>query len=269
MASHGGKQPGAKARRLGAEFGLGGYLDSWVESRPAVLSAWAIVALLLLALAGIVVLAEKVFPHDKTLIGLSAGPVFIATLFVSIPLAARRRVLHAYAAGIAKVGGGRHRVVSWDGLTSLAYTIVQGNDDRNEEDYLVCRLRDGAGTTVLMDLRFGGDTSSKVATSAERLLTRRLSGPLLAAYDAGQPVTIGRVTVDRSGIRSQAPVYDTRRWYVPWPQVQSVSASDTDVTVYQGTRGSRQTSLSGTPNGFLAQHVIKHAARQAGVPVYP
>jgi hypothetical protein len=167
---------------------------------------------------------------------------------------------HGYEGGAVTVAEGRITVVRLASLASLS-TGIGDDDESTWVSY--SSLTDQAGATV--------DTlSGNLKGRAEQILLDRHLGPLTARFDAGQPVTIGCLTVDQRGISCRAR---GRRgpWDVSWPEVSQVVARFQGLLVTVATRrdpghGALRGELDDEPNGFLAAYLLQYAARQAGVP---
>jgi hypothetical protein len=109
----------------------------------------------------------------------------------------------------------------------------------------------------------------QILAAAEAVIAARRVGQFTAQLDAGLPVTIGFLTVNRSGMSSRGGGRAGGRWLVTWQQVRrvDVEADGQRVLVRCGRWGAKRALLDGVPNSFLVRHVIAHAARRAGVDV--
>jgi hypothetical protein len=260
----------AQGRRIGAELGLGEYLGSWNGSKlkARVMMGWILIVLVVLA--SIKVLASLLHSavikqDDMSDVGGMAILLAIGVPMVAIPPLTKRAWLHRYEAGLAEVTGRRRvAVLRWANLASLSLRVVKGYDD---EYIRGCELRDHSGTVVTVDdERYGPAVRELVTGLAEQVLTGRLVGPLTARLDQGLPVTVGSLTVDRSGISCQGGQAGGS-WNVPWQQARGIATElrGHRVSVDTDRRG-RHAALAGQPNDFLASYVLEHAAARAGVP---
>lgn len=156
-------------------------------------------------------------------------------------------------------------VLRWAHLDTMRITIASGYDN----DYVsACELRDQAGNVVTVSHRLG-DAIKGVAAEAERVLAPRLVPGLIARFNAGQPITVGRITADWQGLSSAG---DSRRtWQVPWREARLIEfeLQGQRATVKTGkhVRGERSFSVEGEPNSFVIGYLIAHAATLARVTV--
>jgi hypothetical protein len=258
----------AEAERIGLDWGLGAYLgaDDMSELRLRVaLGAMMLGAVVLMTISlGTPMTGEVRLMAGAVVVGL----LILGVMLIAIPGRTKRNWLCRYEAGMAQVIGPRPRVVvvRWDDLASLTLTVVSGHDEEYLSSY-VLRSRQGRAVRAVVSKRLL--TSDPIATHAESALADRLVAPLIRQLEAGQPVTIGRLTVGPSGIRSRADSERGGRWHVSWRKARHVRVrlAGQRVSVERERGHVRLAALDGVPNSFLAQYVIAHAARQAGVPV--
>jgi hypothetical protein len=173
---------------------------------------------------------------------------------------------HEYEAGAARVDGGRVTVLRLAELASISAAIAQGYDEETGKDAWAGPpvLTDQAGNTL--SVRRDGNLHAR----AELLIFGRQLDPLIARLDAGQPASIGPLSVDRWGIRSQASDPGDR-WAIPWQDVSEVATRMRGLQVrvwtrLRGEQGYLSARLDDVPNGFLAGYLLRHAAGQVGVP---
>ena len=258
----------AEAERIGLERGLGTseYTDDLSDLRLRVVLGGMLLAwVLLMAISLTTPMTDR---HRLMSAAITVVLLVLGVVLIAIPGRTKRNWLCQYEAGMAQVIGPRPRVVvvRWDDLASLTLKVVSGYDEEYLGSYV---LRSRQGRKVKVDVskhRLRGDP---IAFHAESTLAERLVAPLIRQLDAGQHVTIGGLTVGPSGIRSRASSKNGGRWHVPWQKASHVRIrlSGQRVTV-ERTRGYvRLAALDKVPNSFLAQYVIAHAARQAGVRV--
>jgi len=179
-----------------------------------------------------------------------------AFLLAMVPPRAKRYRLFEYRDGFIQVSNREPRlVVMRDAdLASLSLKFVSGYDGTYLEN---CELSDDAGT--LLRARCA---SEQVASHAEQVFAGRLLGPLLDQIDAGLPVSLGRVTVDRAGI-------GFGKWTYSWQGMQAVHIREHGhgLSVRNSACTYNEARLAGRPNDFLARYVVEHAAQAAGVSV--
>jgi hypothetical protein len=192
------------------------------------------------------------------------GLLALAVLLVAAPGRSWKERVFLYADGVAQFTNraSEPTVLRWADLATLSLKVVSGY----EGDYISsCILRDRVGNTVTVESRLGG-ACDKVTAAAERLLAYRLAPTLQARYDAGEPITFGRITIDQSGISS--PEGTTGKpWSVAWRDISEIELlmyGHRMAISHQKWR-TRRVSLDGAPNDFLARYVIGYAASRTGV----
>jgi hypothetical protein len=210
-----------------------------------------------------------------------------------------------YDGGMAHLtaSGPEPEVVAWDDLGSVSVSLATETDPDNSNNTLVtpdvarCSARSWQGTVV--------SAPEGLAELAARLAYRaagpRIAGAMTAAYDAGEAVTAGKVTVDAAAItlaggprlewssmravtlahpRLSPASRDELKWRFMEPvtvvRPSSVAPGvPTLVTITAADPSSRkgrvttyQHDPSGIPNAIFLADLIAHAARQHHVPVY-
>jgi hypothetical protein len=181
-----------------------------------------------------------------------------------IPPRMRESRLYQFEHGLARVDPKKAApaVLRWNDLTSVSMKVMSDDD---EDRILSCELRDRAGQTVPLEGFHGA--ADEIAHVAEKFLVPRLLPALIARYDAGEPVYIGLLTVERWGL--SAPGSSGMRWRISWPEVSHIDISKHGhrLAVKEAAGTVRMVMPEGEPNDFLARHVVEHAARRAGVDV--
>ena len=284
MAGHRARQAQAKAQaqRIGADYGLGGHTGTATGSRSTRRHLPGGFALAVAVLVGAILLPAKFPEVGSSPAYMKALPVIlfgvpiammvrIAVMLAPHPGSTAHTYTHTYEEGAALVT--EQGQVTAVRLADLAALSIRASVASYSDDEFVSffSMTDQAGNTVSVT-----DTSvmgrGGLLDRAEQVLLDRHLGPLTARLDAGDPVTIGCLTVDRWGIRSRAA---GRRdsWDIPWPEahdiVTRVHGQRVIVTTYRGgRRGDLQARLDGEPNGFLAGHLLQHMAGRAGVPFH-
>ena len=261
----------AEGRRIGAELGLGDCEGTWKwsQAKRRVVFGW--IAIIFGGggtIGGILSINQPGASLQEVLQGFTPviGLLGLGVVLVAIPERVRRVWLFQYEGGVAQVTDRRRvSVVRWADLASMSMTILRGYDEEYVGSWA---LRDHAGNVVGMDKHIDQDAYNKIFNRAEQVLTGRLLGSLTDRLDAGLPVTVGCLTMDRSGIECQPSHAGAGRWHVSWQEVSGISTEwrGHRVNVQTGYRGSKRAALFGQPNGFLAGYVLEHAARQASVP---
>jgi len=271
MATSTRRQAGldAEAERLSARFSLGAGRGSWVETGALTRVAIGRLLLVLLVLAG---LGALLSPAGRAVVMAGGTEVVVfavvAAACVAIPPRSRRTRLFLFESGVVRASnvGRRLIVLPWDDLETVTLATTAGYD----EVYVSgCVLRGRSGTRMELGRRESLAGRHRVQAAAQAQIAARRSGPLTAQLDAGRPVTIGFLTVDRSGLSSRGGLTAGGRWQVSWHQVRrvDVEVNGQRVLVRCGRWGAKRALLHGVPNSFLAGHVIGHAAGQAGVPM--
>lgn len=168
-------------------------------------------------------------------------------------------------------------VLRWDEVDTVTATIVSDNDGGW---YYTCALHGRTGTAITLAWDDDGTVGSAPAlacsllSAAARLLAPRFVPPLIEAYEAGQPVSIGGWTLDRAGISGSGSGYVTDS--CPWTGITRISmrrqpdqgGPATLVTVSRvGRRPDLEIDLSEIPNGIFFPSLVAHAATCNGVDV--
>jgi hypothetical protein len=261
-----------EARSLSAQYGLGECTEAWRVVRLSVRKALGWIALIGLAVAGIVRLASGPGHHLGTR-GAEAyfAALAVAVLAVAIPRRVRRTRVFLFEHGMVQESnpGPRPRrvVLPWADLDTMRLEVKHGQSE-DQDHVAACVLRGRTGASLTVGREGGTRVREAVSAAAGQVLAGRHVGPLIQLLDSGQPVAIGSLTVDRLGISSEAKAQNGGRWRVPWPQARGVSTRlDGQRVVVETEQSPRRVVLDGEPNSFLARYVIEHAAERAGVPL--
>lgn len=152
------------------------------------------------------------------------------------------------------------RVIRWDRVISLTVRIVRADET---PDYIgSATICDGSGTCLTT-------RGPALARKATQILTPTVVPPLISAFDAGEPVTFGRMRIDRSGITDAGRPGAAEPVFAAWSDIRRISFdARVSIRIWTANRkAGAKIDLEDVPNGFFAHHVIEHAAAQAGVPV--
>jgi hypothetical protein len=192
------------------------------------------------------------------------GLLALGVLMLAAPGRSWKERVFLYADGIAQFTRRQAEptVVRWADLATMSLKVSSGY----EGDYIAaCILRDRVGNTLTVENRLG-DACDKVTVAVDRLLAYRLASPLQARYDAGEPVTFGRITVDQSGISSPEAATG-KPWSIHWRDISEIELLmyGHRMTISYGKGRTRRVPLDGAPNDFLARYVIGYAASRTGV----
>lgn len=269
MASQLATRPGlaAEGARVGAEFRLGACKGAWTGRRYSPRIAAGAVLLIMLASGGFLAPLGLTGLGRAASGGVDAFVFTFAFLLIALPPRSWTDRLFLCQAGIVLLDARSPEplVLRWAHLDTMRITIASGYDN----DYVSgCELRDQAGNAVTVSHRLG-DAIKGVAAEAERVLAPRLVPGLIGRFNAGEPITVGRVTLDWQGLRSAG---DSRRtWQVPWREARLIEfeLQGQRATVKTGkhVRGERSFAVDGEPNSFVIGYLIARAAAVARVPV--
>lgn len=168
-------------------------------------------------------------------------------------------------------------VLRWDEVDTVTATIVSDNDGGW---YYTCALHGRTGTAITLACDDDGTVgyapalACSLLSEAARLLAPRFVPPLIEAYEAGQPVSIGCWTLDRTGISGSGSGYATDS--CPWTGITRISllrqpgkgGPATLITVSRdGRRPDLEIDLSEIPNGIFFPGLVAHAATCNGADV--
>jgi WD domain, G-beta repeat len=246
--------------RAGADFGLGQCTGAWTATRWSMRFVWGIMILALLACGGFIP-AFDLTGLGQVIAAMIVGDLAaLAVTLMALPPSRFHGRLYRYEAGIVMVADWEAEpvVLRWADLATVSTRIA--SDDGN--DYVSsCELRDRSGTTMTVGRGFRAGVE-QVAATAERVLAPRLVPGLIARYDVGEPVTLGPVTIDQSGIGYTGHGRGPAEWRLAWAQVEGIDIRmhGHRVAVAAGTRHPRRIYLGGSPNEFLVRYLIEHAA---------
>lgn len=252
----------AAGDRVGAEFRLGECIGAWTWAKYRFrVGCGSLILFLGIPLGWIPI----VFAHHRLIAAeWVGGLLLVATLMAFIPPRMRESRLYQFEHGLARVDPRKAvpTVLRWDDLTSISMKVMQGDDG---DRIVSCELRDRAGQAVSLAGFYSA--ADEIARVAEKVLAPRLLPALIARYDAGAPVFIGLLTVERRGL--SAPGSSGMRWRISWPEISHIDVSKHGyrLAVTEAAGPVRMVMPEGEPNDFLARHLIEHAARQAGVDV--
>ena len=294
MAAGGGGLSRADRRRaedlelagwIGGEFGLG-TIDQVVRQwrdRGCLLTVWSDLALAAL-LGGIGAFLFAFPPHGdrriKDFVGVFTGGTAVLAVLL-IALGERFKVMRSwyflYSGGVAQVARTRPQprvlVLRWTEVETVT-VILETDDDGNPETNVDRCVLSGPGTEITAGPSAGllaEDPGPILAAAAHRNLAPRLVPPLIHAWESGEPVTAGELSIGQDAITVPT---GTRH---AWSQITSMAvtyASGPDPAPITridfrpaGTDRADQISLSGIPNGIFLAHLIAHAATGHGVHV--
>jgi len=289
MAAGGGGLSKADRRRaedlelagwIGGEFGLGtidqvvrqwqdrGRLQGMGCGLAAAALVWGLGSLLFVWLRS----GERA---AKEFFGVFIGGIAVLAVLL-ITLGERFKVMcywhFLYSGGVAQVARRepKPRVLRWPEVETV--TVILETDDGEPQTEVDRCVLAGRGTEITAGPSAGllaEDPGRILAAAAYRNLAPRLVPPLIQAWEAGEPVTAGGLSIGQEGITVPA---GTRH---AWSQITSMAvtyasgrdpAPITRIDFRQaGTDRDYWMSLSGIPNGIFLAHLIVHAATGHGV----
>lgn len=175
--------------------------------------------------------------------------------------------LFRYSGGLAQltVGEPEPRVARWGDVTALSLFYAQVEDEAPRLDGFIVTVAHGPSLTALKGFRRRGELRALVH-AAERNLTPLLLPALSEAYDAGEPVSFGRVQLSRDGITVG---YAPSGQLIAWPEIRSVhmtyiNPADGDYVddIVIGRRGATSETVyaGGLSNGIFLPALLARAA---------
>jgi len=255
----------AEAAGLGEDFGLGPCTAAYAVKRRSA-GWWAGYALLLLAVMGGLVVIASSHGVVREAAAITAGALAAASaaLMARSPRAAWDRLLR-YPGGLAQLVAGAPEplIVRWDDVVAVSMTFGS-SDDHDALDGITISGR--TGTHVTADEDYGPRVLGELARQAERALAARLLPELIRAYESGEPVTFGEMSIERWGIAyGGGPDHAPQR--MPWEDIRriTVDGPGRGIKIQTGRMPGTWIGLADCPNGVLAHHVISRAA--ADVPL--
>jgi hypothetical protein len=255
----------AEGDRVGEDFGLGERTGQWSRRKRSAGWGCGIVLLITVVATSVVPFLPIPGPGKLVVVAAYVAAIVLAVLLMTLARSWRERV-YQFDQGVAQFTGSEAEpeVLRWADLASLSLRVVTSYESHS---LMTCVLRDSAGRTITVESQYG-TACDDIAATAARWLTARLAPTLIGRYDAGEHVTFGHVIVDRTGISCPGDG-SSRPWSAPWRDTRSIEMlmHAHRVTIKPHSGRARQFSLDGAPNDFLAQEVIAHAARLAGVDV--
>jgi hypothetical protein len=254
----------AEGDQVGADFRLGERTGGWRARRYSGSFGCGMTLAVMLAVFAFILFVPFPWPGRPIAVFSYLGLLALAVLLLAAPGRSWKERVFLYTDGIAQFTRRQSEptVVRWADLATMSLKVVSGY----EGDYIgSCILRDRVGNTLTVESRLG-DACDKVTAAADRLLAYRLAPALQARYDAGEPVTFGRVTVDHGGISSPEGAA-ARPWSINWRDISEIELLmyGHRITITHHKWRTRKVSLDGAPNDFLARYVIGYAASRTGV----
>jgi hypothetical protein len=254
----------AEGDQVGADFRLGERTGAWSARRYSGSFGCGLTLAVMLAVTVFVPFLPYPWPGGVIAVFSYLGLLALMALLLAVPGRTWRERVFLYSDGIAQFSRNQSEptVVHWADLATMSLKVVSGY----EGDYLgSCILRDRAGNTLTVENRLG-DACDKVTAAVDRLLAYRLAPTLQARYDAGEPVTFGRISVDQSGISSPDGAA-ARPWSIHWRDISKIEMLmyGHRMSISYSKWRTKKVSLDGAPNDFLARYVIGYAASRTGV----
>jgi hypothetical protein len=256
----------AEGDRVGLDFRLGQRTGAWSARRYSGSFGCGMTLAVMLALATFLLFLPYPAPGRTIAILSYLALAALAALMLAVPSRTWKERLFVYAGGIAQFTGRESEpaVLRWPDLATVSVQVVTGYEG---DSLSSCVLRDRAGTTLTVENRYG-DACDRILVLADRALAARLAGTLIARFDAGEPVTFGRLTIDQAGISSPGDG-SGKAWSAYWRDTREIEITKWGhrLAVKPARGPDRQVKLDGAPNDLMARYVLWHAAARAGVAV--
>jgi hypothetical protein len=252
--------------RLGEEYGLGAYERTQVDKDWPFSRGCGVV----LFPVAVIMIPTAVIPFFDPgqpaafAFGLIWAPVTGALVVTGALLLWRvkPRSVHQtfwYSGGLLQLSAGvpEPRVLRWDEMTTLRVSVAR--PDESAAYVALSTACDERGTCVTTRGR-------ALADRAARVLVPVVVPALIGAFDAGEPVSFGRLRIDEAGLTDLS---GTEPALMAWPDIaRIVFTARVRVGLVPAEKGrSVVIDIEAAPNAFLAHYVIEHAAARAGVPV--
>lgn len=121
-----------------------------------------------------------------------------------------------YSDGLIQFTAGEHepRAARWDHVISLTVRIVRADESA---DYI--------GSSTICDDDGGTSLTARgaaTACEASRILIPKPVPPLIRAFDAGEPVTVGDMRIDRSGITDASRTDGAEPVFGAWSDIRRI-----------------------------------------------
>jgi len=147
--------------------------------------------------------------------------------------------------GVVRVGGGKTLVLPWDDITLVYQAITDHyrNGIKTNTTHVYTIFRTDKTKIVF------NDSIKKVenlGTTIQKETTARLMPGYAKAYNAGNPVKFGKLTLSKSGINNGKET-------IPWDQVDAVNINRGQISVRKQGKwlGWAGQSAAATPNLFV------------------
>ncbi|HEY2518730.1 MAG TPA: hypothetical protein VGJ19_01365 [Streptosporangiaceae bacterium] len=262
------RELGAEAARLGENFGLGGPPQGAYRARRRSTQWGCGTSVLATALVLAFVIPE--LQHRLTpLWALVVGAVTVGgLLLMAFAPRAKWDRLFWYPGGVAQrlAAEPEPKILRWADAATVRIAYDTGDDSIILDRCIV----DGPGAAAIEADRKYQAGLAAFAREAERVIELTVLPGLTDAYQHGQPVVFGELTVSRAGLGYQ-PRMGRNSWWLRWPEVRTVKAHGPGRGLYVHPkprgRGKRWINLELVPNGILAHRLIEHAAAPYQIPV--
>ena len=251
----------AEGARLAENFGLGDPCQGAVLARRHS-TQWGC-GTMVLASAAVLAFVIPEWQHRLTpLWAIVVGAAAVAgLLLLAFAPRARWDRLFWYPAGMAQrlATEPEPKVLRWADAAAVRVAFDTGDDSVNLDRCIV----DGPGEAAIEADRGYKAGLTAFAREAERVIEIKLLPGLIEAYEHGQPVVFGELTITRAGLGYQ-PRLGHNGWWMTWPEVRMIKAHGPGRGLYifpkPRGRGRRWISLELVPNGVLAHRLLEHAA---------
>src|SRR5215471_11668802 len=220
MAAGGGGLSKADRRRaedlelagwIGGEFGLGTIdqvVRQWRDRGRLLSMGWGLVgATLVFGTWGLLVWLQSKDRLTREFVGVPIGSVAVLAVLL-IALGERFKVMGCwyflYSGGVAQVARSepKRRVLRWPEVETVTIILKTDSDGNPRTEVDRCVLA-GPGTEITAGPGVGlldEDPGRILAAAAHRNLAPRLVPPLIQAWESGEPVTAGELSIGQEGI---------------------------------------------------------------------
>lgn len=166
-----------------------------------------------------------------------------------------------YADGFVLLGEPEPRVIRWTDVVSASVVLLRSEDDGTSLESCTVNDRNGDHVTVARAvIAYPSEQVHVVVRKAEQVLTPSVVPALIRAFDAGERLGFGDVSIDLHGITGPNGTF-------AWQDIQVIFL-DARVRLEVKTPDRRRTyaiDMAAAPNAFLAYHVIERAAARADI----
>lgn len=160
------------------------------------------------------------------------------------------RVL-VFPAGLSLTKGGKTEIIRWDDVEIVRQTIRKNQYTTFTAYSCTVQLHDGSKYTFNNALR----NVDQLISTIQQESTHRILSRVSEAYDAGQTIPFGKLSVSKAGISKGNNT-------LPWDQVKGVTVNNGVVTIKKQGSLFKWTSVTvaETPNFYVFAYVVGSTA---------